>query len=268
MLKCLGATTRQIIAVYLLQVAAARPRRQPAGRRARRAAPSPRIPLGARSVVNVAARDVSYTVDWRVGAAGHDDRRARVAAVLARAAARSAARQAVAAAAPRSARRRTRLAARIAAMVVRRRRARRASRPGRRLAARRRSSSASALRRWRSCCIWPAALLVALMRRCANAPSFPLRHAVLHLSRPGNQTRVILLAVGLGAFFIVGVRSLQASLLRRVLDRRSARTRRTCSCSTSSATRSTACGTFLADPRNGAGSVAADSRCCARASPA
>jgi putative ABC transport system permease protein len=40
-----------------------------------------------------------------------------------------------------------------------------------------------------------------------------LRHAVLHLSRPGNQTRVILLAVGLGAFFIVGVRSLQASLL-------------------------------------------------------
>jgi putative ABC transport system permease protein len=48
----------------------------------------------------------------------------------------------------------------------------------------------------------------------ANAPSFPLRHAVLHISRPGNQTRVILLAVGLGAFFIVGVRSLQANLLR------------------------------------------------------
>jgi putative ABC transport system permease protein len=47
----------------------------------------------------------------------------------------------------------------------------------------------------------------------AHARSFPLRHAVLHLSRPGNQTRVILLAVGLGAFFIVGVRSLQASLL-------------------------------------------------------
>ena len=29
----------------------------------------------------------------------------------------------------------------------------------------------------------------------------------------GNQTRVILFAVGLGAFFVVGVRSLQASLL-------------------------------------------------------
>lgn len=56
-------------------------------------------------------------------------------------------------------------------------------------------------------------LLVYLISPLARARSFPLRHAVLHLSRPGNQTRVILLAVGLGAFFIVGVRSLQASLL-------------------------------------------------------
>ena len=55
--------------------------------------------------------------------------------------------------------------------------------------------------------------LVALVAPLAHAKSFPLRHAVLHLSRPGNQTRVILLAVGLGAFFIVGVRSLQATLL-------------------------------------------------------
>jgi putative ABC transport system permease protein len=56
-------------------------------------------------------------------------------------------------------------------------------------------------------------LLVQAVSPLAQAPSFPLRHAVLHLSRPGNQTRVILLAVGLGAFFIVGVRALQASLL-------------------------------------------------------
>ena len=55
--------------------------------------------------------------------------------------------------------------------------------------------------------------LVALVAPLASSRSFPLRHAVLHLSRPGNQTRVILLAVGLGAFFIVGVRSLQATLL-------------------------------------------------------
>jgi putative ABC transport system permease protein len=55
--------------------------------------------------------------------------------------------------------------------------------------------------------------LVAAVSPLANSRSFPLRHAVLHLSRPGNQTRVVLLAVGLGAFFIVGVRSMQASLL-------------------------------------------------------
>jgi len=55
--------------------------------------------------------------------------------------------------------------------------------------------------------------LVAAVAPLANSKSFPLRHAVLHLSRPGNQTRVILLAVGLGAFFIVGIRSVQASLL-------------------------------------------------------
>jgi putative ABC transport system permease protein len=56
-------------------------------------------------------------------------------------------------------------------------------------------------------------MLVQAISPLANSRSFPLRHAVLHLSRPGNQTRVILLAVGLGAFFIVGVRSLQSSLL-------------------------------------------------------
>jgi putative ABC transport system permease protein len=56
-------------------------------------------------------------------------------------------------------------------------------------------------------------LLVKAIAPLSKSRSFPLRHAVLHLSRPGNQTRVILLAVGLGAFFIVGVRSMQASLL-------------------------------------------------------
>jgi putative ABC transport system permease protein len=56
-------------------------------------------------------------------------------------------------------------------------------------------------------------LLIYGIAPLARARSFALRHGVLHLSRPGNQTRVILLAVGLGAFFIVGVRSLQASLL-------------------------------------------------------
>jgi putative ABC transport system permease protein len=43
---------------------------------------------------------------------------------------------------------------------------------------------------------------------------FALRQAVLHIARPGNQTRVILLAVGLGSFLILGVRTLQVNLLR------------------------------------------------------
>ena len=51
------------------------------------------------------------------------------------------------------------------------------------------------------------------VRPIARAKSFPLRHAVLSLARPGNQTRVILLAVGLGSFFVIGVRSMQANLL-------------------------------------------------------
>jgi putative ABC transport system permease protein len=55
--------------------------------------------------------------------------------------------------------------------------------------------------------------LTTLLAPLANTRTFPLRHAVLHLTRPGNQTRIILLAVGLGAFFIVGIRSLQQSLL-------------------------------------------------------
>lgn len=56
--------------------------------------------------------------------------------------------------------------------------------------------------------------LVRVIRPLAASRSVPLRHAVLRLTRPGNQTRAVLLAVGLGAFFIVGVRSLQESLLR------------------------------------------------------
>ncbi|MBI4888593.1 MAG: FtsX-like permease family protein [Acidobacteria bacterium] len=58
------------------------------------------------------------------------------------------------------------------------------------------------------------AALVRAVQPLRYAKSFALRQAVLHIARPGNQTRVILLAVGLGAFFILGVRTLQANLLR------------------------------------------------------
>ena len=55
--------------------------------------------------------------------------------------------------------------------------------------------------------------LVRAVRPLASAPWFPLRHAVGSLARPGNQTRVILLAVGLGTFFVLGVRALQSNLI-------------------------------------------------------
>jgi putative ABC transport system permease protein len=55
--------------------------------------------------------------------------------------------------------------------------------------------------------------LVRAVRPFALAPWFPLRHAVIGLRRPGNQTRVILLAVGLGSFFVLGVRALQSNLI-------------------------------------------------------
>jgi putative ABC transport system permease protein len=47
-----------------------------------------------------------------------------------------------------------------------------------------------------------------------RARSFAVRHAVRHLARPGSQTRIVLLAVGLGAFFIMGIRGVQVNLLR------------------------------------------------------
>jgi putative ABC transport system permease protein len=56
-------------------------------------------------------------------------------------------------------------------------------------------------------------LLVRAVRPLASTRWFPLRHAVGSLRRPGNQTRVILLAVGLGSFFVIGVRALQSNLL-------------------------------------------------------
>lgn len=45
---------------------------------------------------------------------------------------------------------------------------------------------------------------------------FTLRHAVLSLRRPGNQTWVILTAVGIGTFFVIGVRAVQTNLVREL----------------------------------------------------
>ena len=55
--------------------------------------------------------------------------------------------------------------------------------------------------------------ILRLTRPLARSPRFAVRHAVISLGRPGNQTRVILMTVGLGCFFILTVRVLQANLL-------------------------------------------------------
>ena len=55
--------------------------------------------------------------------------------------------------------------------------------------------------------------LVRAIQPLGAGARFALRHAVLNLARPGNQTRVILLAVGLGSFFIIGIHAVQANLL-------------------------------------------------------
>jgi putative ABC transport system permease protein len=65
-------------------------------------------------------------------------------------------------------------------------------------------------------------LMIRAIRPLARSKSFALRHAVLQLSRPGSQMRIVLLAVGLGSFFIIGVRSLQENLVDQFATRMTA----------------------------------------------
>ena len=59
-----------------------------------------------------------------------------------------------------------------------------------------------------------ALVLTRLLRRLRGVGPFALSQAVNSLYRPGNQTRIILLAVGLGAFVVLAVQSLQTNLVR------------------------------------------------------
>lgn len=56
-------------------------------------------------------------------------------------------------------------------------------------------------------------LLMRLLRSARRVPGLALRQGINSLYRPGNQTRIVLLGVGLGVFFILSVRLLQANLL-------------------------------------------------------
>ena len=59
-----------------------------------------------------------------------------------------------------------------------------------------------------------AVVLTILLKKIKNFGSFSIRQAINSLYRPGNQTRIILLAVGLGAFVVLAVQSLQLNLVR------------------------------------------------------
>lgn len=59
-----------------------------------------------------------------------------------------------------------------------------------------------------------AVILTKILRSGKNVGSFPVKQAINSLYRPGNQTRIILLAVGLGAFVVMAVQSLQTNLVR------------------------------------------------------
>src|SRR4030095_11307320 len=59
-----------------------------------------------------------------------------------------------------------------------------------------------------------AAALTWLLKKVKGLTSFSFRQAVNSLYRPGNQTRIILLAVGLGAFVVLTVQVMQTNLVR------------------------------------------------------
>ncbi len=59
-----------------------------------------------------------------------------------------------------------------------------------------------------------AALLIWILSRSKSIGSFSLRQAINSMYRPGNQTRIILLAVGLGAFVVLAVQAIEANLVR------------------------------------------------------
>jgi putative ABC transport system permease protein len=59
-----------------------------------------------------------------------------------------------------------------------------------------------------------ATLLILLVRRTRPLTSFALKQAINSLHRPGNQTRVIVMVVGLGVFLVISTESLQANLIQ------------------------------------------------------
>ena len=66
--------------------------------------------------------------------------------------------------------------------------------------------------------LWGAAALMALLARRVARPSWPyvLRQGVANLHRPGNQTRAVALALGFGVFLMSTLYQVQSNLLRHL----------------------------------------------------
>jgi putative ABC transport system permease protein len=59
-----------------------------------------------------------------------------------------------------------------------------------------------------------AFVLTWVLKRVKAFSTFSIRQAINSLYRPGNQTRIVLLAVGLGAFVVITVQAMQTNLVR------------------------------------------------------
>src|SRR6185503_2570918 len=59
-----------------------------------------------------------------------------------------------------------------------------------------------------------ATFLIYLVRRAKPTGVFSISQAINSLHRPGNQTRVIVMVVGLGVFLVISIQSLQSNLVR------------------------------------------------------
>ncbi|MBK8466352.1 MAG: ABC transporter permease [Chloracidobacterium sp.] len=59
-----------------------------------------------------------------------------------------------------------------------------------------------------------ATVLMWFLKKVKGLGTFSIRQAVNSMYRPGNQTRIILLAVGLGAFVVLSVQAIETNLLR------------------------------------------------------
>ncbi|MFL6216027.1 MAG: ABC transporter permease [Blastocatellia bacterium] len=58
-----------------------------------------------------------------------------------------------------------------------------------------------------------ATLLIWLVRRVGRVRSFAFKQAINSLHRPGNQTRITVMVVGLGVFLVISIQSVQANLV-------------------------------------------------------